>query len=395
LRIGITLQSLDPTWGGIGIYTEEIVRALLRIDGRNEYVLIHPHFGAGRSRLGQFMRRYDNVREIETAGWPVPIGTWWDQAVVPRFAAAERVDLLFNPFWTAPIRGRFKKVITIHGVERHRHRRVHDLKRRAEWYIHEKLLAAADRIIAISDMMTRDLVEDFGVPQDKIRRIYHGVGEKFRPIRDPERLRAVAEGYRLPERFVLFVGHIYPQKNFANALRSFAAIAGEYPHRLVVAGRPRWHYDEDLALMAGLGIADRVQFLYFVENDDLPAIYSMADLFIFPSLYEAFGLAAVEAMACGCPVAASTAGALPEVLGDAALFFDPPDVAAMTAAMRRLLQEPATRAAQIERGLARAARYSWRRCAEETLALFEELAGRRPIDGAGSLESADRARTAA
>jgi glycosyltransferase involved in cell wall biosynthesis len=378
MRIAITLQSLDPTWGGIGIYTEQIVRHLLQIDQSNEYVLIYPGFGAARSRLGQFQRKYDNVTEVETSSSRLPIGTYWDQVIVPPVAKAHRPDLLFNPFWSVPMRGDYKKVIIMHAVELHTMPSTFDLRQRLQWLLRDFVLTrAVDTIISISHLMARDLITYLKLPPEKIRTIYHGVGEHFQIVKDEARLAYARSEYRLPDRFILFVGFLYPQKNFGSLLRAFHKIAGQIPHDLVVAGRPRWKFQEELVLMEQLGLKDRVRFLYFVAHDELPLIYNLADCFVCPSFYEAFGLAGVEAMACGCPVAASNAAALPEVLGDAALLFDPHDPDAIADALLTLLNDQEVRRSYIDKGLVRARRYSWDRCARETLQLFDALVAGR------------------
>lgn len=373
MRIAITMQSLDPTWGGIGIYTIELVRSLLRLDRENSYLLVYPNFGPARSRIGQFKRRYDNVEEVIAPGPRIPIATIWDQFILPRTLREHKIDVLFNPYWSVPIRGDYKKVIIMHAVERHTLRKVFDLKRRIQQGIREMvLIGAADRIISISNVMTEDLQRHMRIPPDRIRTVYHGLSEKFRVIDDAEAFARMRTEYRLPEKFILFVGHVYPQKNFGNLLRAFKTIAADLPHHLVVAGQPRWKFAEDYSLIEELGLKDRVRFLYFVENDDLPYLYNMASCFVFPSFYEAFGLALVEAMACGCPVAAADAGAIPEVAAGSALLFDPHAVDEIAGAVRRLLTDTACREEHVRRGLARAAAFSWDRCARETLAVLEE-----------------------
>lgn len=381
MRIGIALQSLDATWGGIGIYTEEIVRALLRVDRANAYVLIYPGFGAPRKRFGQY-RRFKHAVEVETAFSRVPSGLYWDQAILPRVARQHGVDVLFNPFLSVPIRGGFRKVLVLHNIEYHTVPQVYHWRLYARWFFLERvLLPRADRVIAISRAMTEDMRRLGRYPIDRVRTVYHGVSEKFRVIDDPARLAAARDEYELPARFILFVGHLYPQKNFATLVRAFHRIADRVPHDLVVVGRPRWRYEGDLALIDALGVRSRVHILYWVPNDDLPAIYNLADCFVYPSLYEAFGLAQLEAMACGCPVVGARAGAIPEVCGDAAVLFDPRDPDELAEALVRVLEDGALRRALVERGLARAREFTWERAARETLRVLEEAAadgGRRP-----------------
>ncbi|HEX5438103.1 MAG TPA: glycosyltransferase family 1 protein [Gemmatimonadaceae bacterium] len=373
MRIGITLQSLDETWGGIGVYTKELVPHLLRADRENEYVLIYPGFGAPRKLLGQY-RRYPHAREIETTESRIPAGMYWDQAVVPRVARREGIDVLFNPFLSVPVRGRFGKVMIMHNVEYHTVPNVYDVKTYVRWTILEKvILPAADRVISISNVMTHDFRKSVHYPIERVRTIYHGVSEKFHRIEDPERLAWAREQYVLPERFILFTGNLYPQKNFSTLVKAFAALHGEIPHQLLVAGRPRWKFDDDLKLIEQLGLSSRVDFLQFVPNDDLPLIYSLADCFVYPSLYESFGLAQLEAMGCGCPVIGARAGAIPEVAGDAAMLFEPRDSDDLARAIRCVLDDDAVRSELVRKGYARAKEFGWERCAAQTLDVLKEL----------------------
>lgn len=374
MRIAITLQSLDETWGGIGVYTKEIVPNLLQVDSENEYVLLYPGFGAPRKLRGQY-RRYRNALELETAESHIPSGVYWDQVIVPKVAKRHGIDVLFNPFLSVPIRGRFGKAMIMHNVEMHTVPNVYDLRRWARWTFREKVvLPAADRVISISKVMTEDFCRHLSYPCEQVRTIYHGVSPKFRRIEDQERLAWGREQYVLPERFLLFVGNLYPQKNFATLVRAFATLRDEIPHQLLVAGRPRWSYDEDLQLIERLQLTDRVEFLQFVPNDDLPIVYTLADAFIYPSVYESFGLAQLEAMACGCPVIGARSGAIPEVSGGAALLFEPRDERDLADAIRSVLGDTAVRQDLVRKGYARAREFTWEKCAKQTLEVLEELA---------------------
>jgi glycosyltransferase involved in cell wall biosynthesis len=373
MRIAVTLQSLDVSWGGIGVYTEEIVRHLLRVDQKNEYVLIYPGFGAPRKLFGRY-RRYGNAREVETASSRIPSGWYWDQLVVPQVATEHQVDVLFNPFLSVPVRGRFKKVMVMHAVEYHTVPGVYDWKMSARWFLLEKvLLPAADRVISLSQLMTRDVERIVRYPPDKVRTIYHGVSERFRVLNDGERLREAKEEYCLPDRFILFVGHLYPQKNFSVLARAFARIAKEIPHDLVVAGRPRWKYQDDLQLIERLGLSRRLHLLHMVPHHDLPALYNQAACLVYPSLYESFGLVQLEAMACGCPVLGANSGAIPEIADDAAVLFDPHNPEELADALRAILRDPDLRRQYVEKGLRRARAFTWEQSARQTLQVFEEL----------------------
>jgi len=380
--------------GGIGIYTQEIVRALLRIDRANEYILIYPGFGAARKFMGQF-HHYKNATEIEA---PLPLGhqwqqisqcagpmlrtvrallpveTYWDQMIVPRVAEQYRVDVLFNPHLTVPIKGRFSKVAIIHAVEYHTVPNVYTWRMYAWWFLLEKLiLPAADRVISLSNTMTEAVQRHVKYPISRVRTIYHGVSEKFRVETDGKALASARARYGLPERFILFVGRLYPEKNFATLLRAFADLNGARSHKLVVAGAPRYKVGPDMTVLRQLGLEDRVSFLGHVPHGDLPLIYNLAEAFVNPSLYEGFGLAQIEAMACGCPVIAANTGAIPEVTGGAALLFNPHDPAELSQAIIKAIGDASFRGDLVQRGLARAAEFTWERAARATLEVFQEL----------------------
>jgi glycosyltransferase involved in cell wall biosynthesis len=249
-----------------------------------------------------------------------------------------------------------------------------DFKRYVRWFLRDHvIIPAADRVISISNVMTDVIRRFLKYPIEQVRTIYHGVSEKFRMITDPERLEQAKDEYELAEDFILFVGQLYPQKNFATLVRALHQIRKEIPHRLVVVGRPRWKYQADLDLIRELGMGDRVDFLHFVPNDDLPLIYNLAGCFVCPSLYEAFGLAQLEAMACGCPVIAARAGAIPEICGDAALLFDPRSPEELGQEIVRVVGDPMLRNEMVGKGLTRANEFTWERCARQTLEVLTEL----------------------
>lgn len=374
MRIGIPLQSLNLRAGGIRVYTEEVVSHLLHLDRDNEYILLYPDFGDARHRSGQYSTTYKNVTEVVTGAARVSSGVYWDQITLPRVARQHSIDVLFNPFLSVPVAGRFKKVMVMHNVEYHLIPKVYDWKMYARWWFLETaILPAADRVISISNVMTQDFRRTVKYPIDNVRTVHHGVSKKFQVIRDTEMLQGMKAKYQLPDAFLLFIGHIYPQKNFGNLVRALHLLAPTIPHRLVVIGRPRWRYQEALQVIDELKLQDRIQFLNEVGNDDLPAIYNLATCLVYPSLYESFGLVQLEAMACGCPVAGANAGAIPEISGGAALLFDPYQPDDMAAKILRLVQEPKLRHDFIEKGVARAREFTWERCAAKTLQVLQEV----------------------
>ncbi|HRJ43709.1 MAG: glycosyltransferase family 4 protein [Caldilineaceae bacterium] len=235
-------------------------------------------------------------------------------------------------------------------------------------------LRRASGIITISVSTQRDMEAQYGPLTTPSAVIYPGIHSRFRPVRDENLLAAIRARYQLPARFILYVGTIEPRKNLPVLIRAFhqADLAGV---KLVIGGKKGWMYEETFAQVQALSLEDRVVFTGFIPDGDLPALFSLADLFVFPSQYEGFGLPVLEAMACGTPVITSNVSSLPEVAGDAALLIAPTDMVGLAEAMRYAMGNTGVRAEMAEKGIAQAAGFSWRRCALETVAFYEEIAG--------------------
>jgi glycosyltransferase involved in cell wall biosynthesis len=372
MRIGITMLSHDFRLGGPGTYTVEVVSRLLALDRANEYVLMYPAFGWARQGFGQY-QQFPHVTEV-IAQSSVPIKEHWEQLVVPGVAERHGVDVVFGPLNAIPIRGRFKKVMAMHGVELLTSRDSVTLLRAIRWRFNLRyVLRAADRVLTVSDTMSGVLARVPTIDESRVRRVYLAASSRFRVVRDEALLAAFRAKYRLDGPYLLFVGKLFPQKNASTLFRAFARIKDRIPHRVVVVGGVRWKFEEDLSLIEQLGLGDRLTLVDHTQPDELALFYNLADCFIYPSLYETFGLAQIEAMGCGCPVIASTAGSIPEVAGGAALLVEARDDAALAETILRVVTEPELRADLVRRGLERAATFSWDNTAMETLRVMQEL----------------------
>jgi glycosyltransferase involved in cell wall biosynthesis len=263
----------------------------------------------------------------------------------------------------------------------------------------------AAHILTVSQHAKQEIVDRYGLPPDKITVTYEAAGEQFRPIDDPSTLQAVRAKYGIDAGpFVLALGNLQPRKNIARLVEAFGRIVNneqstvnsqrstvnsqQFPatdHRslstahcsLVIAGKAQWRESEVYQAVQQAGLAGRVIFPGYVDDADLPALYSAATVFVYPSLYEGFGLPPLEAMACGTPVISTRAASLPEVVGDAAVLIDPTDTAALAQALHEVLSQPALQTDLRGRGIQRAAQFSWERCAAETLAVYAAVLARR------------------
>jgi glycosyltransferase involved in cell wall biosynthesis len=378
MKIGVMLRTMERKRGGVATYTQNLMDHLLLLDSRNDYIL----FYYDRKALGRYTG-YDHVQEklVRPSLSPLRVKTFslpdaasrfiWDQVKIPIEAKRAGVDLLFNPADSIPLFTGCKTVMVLHG---------------SEWLTHPEWFRFLDRLysrimlplyykkaslfLTNSNTNKRDFVNFLRVSDDRIKTIYFAAGQQFRIIEDNIFLKIIREKYQL-RKFILYVGRIYPGKNFGNIIRAFSKIHTTLPHTIVVTGQPRWGYEGELELIEKLGLKHKINFVGWVPEEDLAALYNLADLLVFPSLYESFGIPLLEAMACGCPVIASKTGALPEIAGGAAYLVDPYDPDDIAEAMRKVLSDEALRKDLRERGLFRAKAFSWEKCAQETLTAIE------------------------
>ncbi len=386
MRIGIDFTAAAQQGAGIGRLTRNIIGALAEIDRENEYRLFvatgSRHKGEWQSgSLGSVFQtsNYPNFRLKTVPLSDHALAVTWHRLRLPLFVElfTGRVDVFHSPDFTLPPVWRARTLVTVHDLSFLRLPECFPggLRRYLEAAV-PRAVRRADHVIADSHNTRRDLIELLGAASDKITVIHSGVEPRFRPMTaaaNGEALAAVRRKYALPEQFILSVGTLQPRKNFARLVDAFGALNSQFAIRnfdLVIGGGRGWLYEQVFERVKALGLEKKVHFLGFADDSDLPMLYNLADLFVFPSLYEGFGLPPLEAMACGVPVVCSEASSLPEVVGDAALTVDPLDVAGLAEAMRRAIEDETLPASLAARGLAQAARFTWSKAAEELLKVY-------------------------
>ncbi len=378
MRVGIMLRAIEEK-GGIGNYTRNVVAELLRHDQElmlgNEYVLF---YRSARS-AGQFAN-YENVREVVVTASNKAL---WDQAAIPLACRRHRPDVLFHPKFTAPLLAPCPVVMTVHGAdwfipEQAQYYPPLDVRyMRAAMPLYIKKCAA---VLSVSQLTTEDFERVLRLPKGKMRTVYLAPARQFRRVEEEAKLSAVRTRYGLPARYILTLSKRAGdgRKNLGQIFRGYAAYHARAarPAALVVGGEGCDQFRQDYNLPSD-GYGGDVHFPGWLEPADMPAIYSLADLYLYPSNLEAFAMPVAEAMACGTPVVTSNVNGLQEIAGDAAVLVDPQDTAAIAGAMEKVLENGELRRMLSARGLARAQHFSWDKCAAETLSILEEAACRR------------------
>ncbi len=300
----------------------------------------------------------------------------WEQLVQPRALRGSRSELLHALAFAGPKQIDIPWIVTIYDLSFIRFpESFNTINRMYLTYAVQDSLRRAIRAIAISESTKRDLVTKFHVSPEKVKVIYCGIEPSFTAASDSTGVAQLRARYSLPEKFILYLGTIEPRKNIVRLLRAYARAKREarLPHRLVLVGARGWKYAKVDRVVEEEGILNDVMFTGYAPQEELVSWYRAADLFVYPSLYEGFGLPPLEAMACGTPVVTSNASSLPEVVGDAALLVAPENERALADAILRALTDRTLREEMVARGIAQAARFSWQRAARETAALYHEV----------------------
>jgi len=371
MRLGFDVTPLRVPQSGIGTYTRNLLDHLTQAASDLS--------GAGEMDIVPLANRPAD----ETSGGPPRLNrTLWMQAVMPWQAGRQRLDVCHFTNNVAPLWTPCPSVVTIHDMTLWLYPQHHYTKRLLAMRPIIPLAARrAAAIIAVSESAKQDIVRLLGVPAEKVHVVYEAAPPCFRPLPASPVQAALRQKYGLSERFVLTVGTVEPRKNLVRLLEAFARLRKRdgLLHTLVFVGGRGWKDGPVFAAVERLDLGNLVRFLGHVPTTDLVGLYNLAEALAFPSLYEGFGLPAIEAMACGTPVITSRRGALVEVAGNAAQFVDPLEVESIAEGLHRVLCDAAWREELQVNGQAQASRFSWALAAAETLGVYRLVAQPRPV----------------
>ena len=383
MRIGINALFLQRPATGTGQHLFHLLKGLDDYDDRNTYVLLSPRFR--RSSMGRFPQLSSRFQNVEVVTALRRFGArfeslWWEQAGIVGACHREHIELLHCPYFAAPYFLPAKTVVTVHDVIP---LILPEYRSRPESRMYSGLVSftvrRADAIITVSECSKQDIMRTLHIADDRIHVIGNAVDASFQPITDARLLDAVRERYGIGPKYILYFGGFDLRKNVQRVLQAYAALpeAVRSEYQLVIAGRLHMlgHplHPDPRPLARELGIEHQVVVTGQIREQDKAPLYSGALVFLFPSLYEGFGIPVLEAMACGAAVITSNRSACPEVAGDAALLVNPDEVDSISAAVLRLIHDSALREELRGRALARAALFSWQRVARQTLDVYAKL----------------------
>jgi glycosyltransferase involved in cell wall biosynthesis len=367
MRVAIDARKLHDF--GIGTYIRNLLRQLARTDRETDYVLLST--AADLDLAAQLGPNFRTVLE------PSPNYSLREQMHVPWLLRRERPDVFHAPHYVLPPAVGCRSVVTIHDC-------IHLMfpqylpNKIAYAYARASMWAAvkrSDRILTVSEASKRDILHFFDVAPEKIVVVYNAIDDHFWLTPPDEEVARVRERYQLDHQFILYVGNIKPHKNLVRLIEAFAALrrSGFDELKLLIIGDEISKLPALRRAVHGHKLHKHVRFLGYVSDDTLRVLYRLASVFVFPSLYEGFGLPPLEAMASGTPVVTSNQSSLPEVTGDAAVLVDPYDVGSIVGGIRRVLSDPDFAAALRRRGPERAREFSWARSVDSTRTVYEQV----------------------
>jgi len=355
---------------GIGTYIQKLTDNIFQIDKKNEYIMFmrEPEF----SRFNPPNERVKKI--LATQRWY----SYGEQLILPFQLMKEKFDLIHYPHFNSPILFPAKSVCTIHDITPLHfpgHKMKSIIRRLGYKAVFNATLRKASKIIAVSESTKQGIIEHFSIDPKKINVTYEGVDERFRIIDKNDIIYKTKEKFGIAKPYIFYVGVWRSHKNIETLVRAFDILRKKYKiqHQLVIGGREDLHFTEVRKTIKASPNKTDIITPGFISDNDLPKLYNGAEVFVLPSFIEGFGIIAIEAQSCGCPVVSTNTASMPEVLADSALFFNPRKAEEMAEQIYKILNDQNLKKEIIRKGLANASRFSWEKCAEQTIAIYEEF----------------------
>lgn len=379
MKIGIEAQRIfRKKKHGMDMVALELIRNLQEVDKENEYVIF-----VSPDEDNTVIQETPNFKIVELGKASYPV---WEQVLLPRAAKKYGCDLLHCTSNTAPLMGKTPLMITLHDIiymesslpalllgKGSNYQKFGNAYRRL---VVPRVMKHARKIITVSGFEKKCIADYFRMKNDpRLDTVYNGVSEHFKPVTNPEERARIKTQYHLPDEFFFFLGNTHPKKNTPGTLKAFSDYIKETGSgvQLVMIDYDRTELEKMLQDIGAPELIDRIVLTGYVDNRDLPGIYSQCRLFLYPSLRESFGIPIIEAMACGAPVITSNTSSMPEVAGGAAELVDPFKPAEITGAIKKILGNPELKNKMISDGYRQAAKFSWKAMAEQVLEMYQAM----------------------
>jgi len=365
---------MEPRYTGVGEYTLNLLENLFLIDSQNQYLLFYNSHGDYQKNLPKFdfpnvaYKGFNYPNKLLNISLGILKKPYIDQML-------GGVDLFFAPHISfLSLSKKCKKVITVHDLSFVRSPEFFPAKRKF-WF---KMFGAEcrphdfDIILADSENTKRDIVQLYGIGEEKIKVVYLGLESDFRPIDNNKELESVREKYKLPEKFILYLGTLEPRKNIVSLIQAYEKLK-DPEHNLVIAGNPGWLYKDIYKTAKNSRAAERIKFIGYVDRNDKACLYNLADLFVYLSFYEGFGFPPLEAMACGTPVVASYTSSLGEIIGSGGVLVNPYNISEITTTLNEIILDNQVKQSLAQAGILQSKKFNWTTTARETLDTFKTL----------------------
>lgn len=369
MKIGLDARAAIWYRGtGIGTYTYQLLRNLYILDKENEYRFFWP--GDEYKDLDPRDEVFSSIEKSKDK--------FWEEVHIPLAIESEGIDLYHVPQngIGLPVEKKCPFVVTIHDLIPYIYPETVG-KGYLKLFLEQmpRIIQDADKIIAVSQCSKKDIQKMFKLPEERISVIYEAPEEFYKPMDKGLARKLVADKYGLSKDFIMYIGGFSPRKNLKGLINAYYEVYKDLrkDHQLVFVGKPSREYAELKMLVDALGMAQQVVFTGFVPVEDMPFLYNAANIFVYPSFYEGFGLPPLEAMACGTPTIVSNTSSIPEVVGKSALLIDPYDTLQLAAAIYRLVEDESLAASLAKKGLRRAKTFNWRKTALQTKAVYQEM----------------------